>query len=160
MDFYTYRGDIRAALGGSPIAYDYDTTTSPGLEQGEQVAYNATTKKVVRFVRDGGQGKFVGITRDSHATLLKLGNQPALVKALVQQFSVFSTGIHELVGSVGDTYVHGDVVYMADTDTTKVTKTQGTGGIAIGTAHLPDGSSKVGAVRVPILVDEYTKTQV
>jgi hypothetical protein len=157
-DFYTYRQDIRAAFGGSPVAYEPDTGVTT-LVRGEMLAISASTHKVKQFVRDGSAGVFVGISRDSQVGLAKLGNQPALAASLGLEFSVFTTGVHELLGTAGQTYTHGLAVYMgADTDV--ITSVAGTGGVQVGIVWLPDASSKVGAVRVPVLIDEYTKTQV
>jgi hypothetical protein len=157
-DKYTYRMDIRPGGNGSPIAYKYATPGSGGdIEQGELVAWTATTKLLVRFGRAGNFGKFVGITRDSAKAMAKLGNQPALA---LSEMSVFSTGVHLMTGSPGDTYEHGNPVYMAlNNSTQQVTKLQSTGGIQIGTVHLPQGGSVVGAADVPILIDEFTVVQ-
>ena len=156
-DFYTYQRDVRTPAGGSVVAYA--ATSGLQLYQGEMVAYSSNIRQVVRFVRDGTQGKFAGISRDSQATMRKLGNQSALDQFTAIDFTVFSTGVHLLKGKAGETYSHGDPVYMDSTNTDVVTKTA-SGGVQIGVAWLPDGSQKVGAVRVPILIDNFTITQV
>jgi len=153
VDFYTYRGDLRPNGNGTPVAYKYSALT-PDLSQGEMVAWNATGNVLARFQRTA-PSKFVGITRDSAIGMAKLGNQPAL--ALID-VSVFTTGIHELIGTSAEVYAHGQAVYMSGTDTTKITKTAA-GGVQVGTVHLPQGNTLTGAVRVPILIDEYTKAQ-
>ena len=157
-DFYTYVKDLRPMGGGTPVSYRYDATAFASDAQGELAAgefcaYDATNKRVVRFVRNGGAGQFIGVSRDSAAGIKKLGNQAALS---LLEFSVFTSGVHELLGLTGDTYLHGDAVYMNATSTIQITKTAG-GGTQIGTAYLPDGSSKVGQVRVPVLIDGFTK---
>ena len=73
------------------------------------------------------------------------------------EFSVFTSGVHELLGLSGDTYLHGDAVYMNATSTIQITKTQGAGGVQVGAVFLPDGTSRVGQVRVPVLIDAFTK---
>jgi len=158
--FYTFLQDIRPFGNGSPIAYRYDPAAFAAdalgeLVSGEMAAFDTTNKRVVRFVRTASAGKFVGITRDSAAGMKKLGNQPALALA---DLSVFSTGVHELVGTAAEVYSQGDPVYMSGTDTQKVTKTAA-GGTQIGIVHNPLNKSIVGAVRVPVLIDEFTVTQ-
>lgn len=158
QDFYTFLKDIRPYGNGSPVAYRYDSAAfasdaQGGLAMGEMVAYDATNKRVVRWVRNGGAGQFIGIARDSAVQMAKLGNQAALN---LIEFSVFTSGVHELLGLTGDTYVHGDAVYMNATSTIQITKTAG-GGTQIGAVYLPDGSSKVGQVRVPVLIDSFAK---
>lgn len=159
VDKYTYREDFRPFGNGSPIAYKYTTPQSGGdIAQGEFVTWDGTNRVLVRFVRDGSQGPFVGITRDSALAVKKLGNQAALGPI---ELAVFTTGVHLLTGSVGDTYAHGDKVYMPGSppDTQKISKTQGTGGIQIGIVHLPQGNTLAGAVDVPVLIDNFTITQ-
>lgn len=158
QDFYTFLKDIRPLGNGSPVAYRYDTAAfvsdaQGDLAMGEFAAYDATNKRVVRFVRNGGAGQFIGVSRDSASAMKKLGNQPALN---LIEFSVFSSGVHELLGLTGDTYVHGDAVYMNATSTIQITKTAG-GGVQIGAVFLPDGSQRVGQVRVPVLIDAFAK---
>lgn len=158
-DFYTYKGDLRPWGGGTPIAYNVDPDLSPAFNQGEMAAWDPGALTLVRWIRDGSGGiKFAGVTRDSQSGIQKLGNQPAL-KSFLDPLSVFSTGIHELLGVSGVTYTHGAAVYMSGTDTTAVTTSQNVTSVQVGTVHLPDGSSKVGAVRVPVLIDQYTITQ-
>jgi hypothetical protein len=162
-DFYTFVKDLRPFGNGTPVAFKYDATAFTGAADGEPVAgefmaYDATNRRVVRFKADGGAGVFLGISRDSAQGIKRLGNQAALS---LTEFSVFTSGVHEMVGVSGDTYVHGNAVYMNATSTQNVQKTQGvvSGGGAfsqIGTVFLPDGSTRVGAVRVPILIDNFT----
>lgn len=156
QDFYTFVKDIRPFGNGSPVAYRYDAAAfvsdaQGDLAMGEMCAYDATNRRVVRFVRTGGAGSFVGIGRDSAAGMKKLGNQPALN---LIEYSVFTSGVHELLGLTGDTYVHGDAVFMNATSTIQVTKTAG-GGTQIGKVFLPDGSTRVGQVRVPVIIDSF-----
>jgi hypothetical protein len=55
------------------------------------------------------------------------------------------------------TFDEPGIVYMAgDTQTV----TPGVGGEKIGRLHLPNLAANVGAVRVPILIDEFTKAPV
>ncbi len=159
-DFNTYVREKTGGIGagGSPISYKYSTPGSGGdIEQGEFTAWDKTNKIVVRFNRTGGAGKFTGISRDSAKGFRKLGNQDPLG---ITDMSVYTSGIHLLLGTVGETVVHGDPVYMNATSTIQVTKTQGSNGVQLGVVWLPDGTSKVGAVRVPVLIDTFTATQV
>jgi len=162
-DFYTFVKDLRPFGNGTPMSYRYDRTafTSDAqgeLGSGEMLGWDATNQRILRFNRTAANGKFIGLTRDSATGLQKLGNQAALNLA-VADYSVFTSGVHMLVGTVGDTYNHGNAVYMSGTDTTKITKTQGSNGVQVGTVYNPLNSSVVGAVRVPVLIDEYTVTQ-
>lgn len=157
MNFYTFVKDLRPFGGGTPVSYNFAALT-PALEQGEMVAWSVSGQVLVRFVRDGSAGDFVGISRDSQLGLQSLGNQSALLAAIIP-FSVFTTGIHELLGTAGETYTHGIAVYMSGTNTTAISSSAA-GGVQVGTVHMPQGGSLVGAVRVPVLIDEYTKTQV
>ncbi len=157
--FYTFRQDIRPFGNGSPVAYRYvasvfDADALGEPVQGEMLAWDSGNRRVIRFVRTG-TSKFIGIARDSAAGLKKLGNQPALT---LTEVSVWTTGVHELVGTAGETYLHGDSVFMSGTDTTKVTKVAA-GGTQVGSVHNPQHQTISGAVRVPILIDEYTVTQ-
>ncbi len=158
-DFYTFRGDIRPFGNGSPVAYRYDptafTAAAEDITQGELCAWDSTNRRVVRFVRAGEAGKFIGLSRESAKSIHKLGNQPALN---LRELSVFSTGIHELIGKLGETYNHGDAIYMDSTATNAVTKVAG-GGVQIGTIHNPQNLTIQGNVRVPVLIDEFTVTQ-
>jgi predicted RecA/RadA family phage recombinase len=157
VSFYTFRQDLRPFGQGTPIGYK---TSLTDLVEGEFVAWDATNKVLVRYVRDGSAGKFAGISKDSVAGIQKLGNQAALQGAFQNPCEVFTTGVHELLGAQGQTYKHGDVVYMNGTDTQLITTTAGSpAGVAIGTVHLPDGSTKTGSVRVPVLIDEFTIAQ-
>ncbi len=155
---YTYLKDIRPFGQGSPFGYK---TALTNLVEGEFVAWDNTNKTLVRFVRDGSAGKFVGISKTDLVSIQSLGNQPALVAAFQNPFEVFTTGIHTVQGAAGQSYVHGQAVYMNGTDTQAITTTSGSpAGVQIGTVHLPDGSTVTGAVNVPVLIDEYTTTQV
>lgn len=168
-DFPTFIADLRPFGNGTPFSYRYDRTAFTGdvqvpvgnpsndLNQGEMCAFDATNNRVVRFQRSGANGKFVGVSRDSATGPQKLGNQPALLASL-NPFSVWTTGIHGLLGTVGETYTHGNPVYMAGTSTNTITKTAA-GGVQVGIVHNPQNLSFVGAVRVPILIDEFTITQ-
>lgn len=164
-DFYTFIKDINRALSsGSPVSYRYDPTAFTNdplgvggdIQQGEMCAWDVTNQRVLRLQRAGGNGKYIGVSRDSAFAIHKLGNQAALS---LTELSVFTSGVHALLGSVGETYNHGDAVYMAGTDTTKVTKTQGSNGIQVGIVENPLAETFVGAVRVPVLIDTYTITQ-
>ncbi len=160
-DFYTFRQDLRPFGMGTPVGYRYDPSAFPDvnslgeLVQGEMLAWDSTNNRVIRFVRTASGGKFIGISRESAASIHKLGNQAALN---LRELSVFTTGVHELMGQGGQTYLHGDAVYMAGTDAQSITKTAG-GGTQVGTVHNPQNRSIAGAVRVPVLIDEFTKTQ-
>lgn len=160
-DFYTFVKDIRQFGGGSPVAYRYDPAglaegAGSPLLQGEMVAWanNTSTPVLVRFTRAGGAGKFVGITRESAKGVQKLGNQSALTPT---ELSVFTSGVHNLKTLNGDTYNHGDAVYMSSTDTDRVTVTAG-GGTQVGKVFLPMDPAVVGdgSKRVPVIIDEYT----
>src|SRR3972149_1183347 len=72
-DFYTYQRDVRTPAGGSVVAYA--ATSGLQLHQGEMVAYSSNIRQVVRFVRDGTQGKFAGGARDSQASMRKRGKR-------------------------------------------------------------------------------------
>lgn len=161
-NFYTYIKDINRGVGGSgsPVAYRYDNTafTSDALGlpgMGEMVAWDATNSRVLRYNRTGANGKYIGVLRDDAGGFATLGNNPALVP---RELSVMTSGVHMLVGTTGETYAHGDAVYMSGSDTTKVTKTQA-GGVQVGVIENPLNQSYVGAVRVPVLIDTYTVTQ-
>jgi len=157
-NFYTYVKDLRPFGSGTPVSYNFANLAS-ALFQGEFVAWDAAAKVLVRYVRTGSAGKLVGVSRDSQAGLQSLGNQAAL-SAAINPFSVWTTGVHEMLGTAGETYTHGIAVYMQGTDTTAITSSQGAGGVQVGSVHLPDGAVKTGAVRVPILIDNFTETQV
>lgn len=165
-DFYTFITDINRALSsGSPVSYRYDPTAfttdplgvSGDMEQGEMCAWDVTNQRVLRLQRAGGNGKYIGVSRDSARGMKKLGNQPGLA---LTELSVFTSGVHALLGTVGQTYTHGNPVYMSGTDTTRVTKTQGSNGIQVGIVENPLFQSYVGAVRVPVLIDAFTITQI
>ena len=163
-DFYTFVKDLRPFGNGTPVSYNYVASAFTGAADGEPVAgelmaYDATNLRIVRFKADGGAGVFAGISRDSAQGVKKLGNQPALTPL---EFSVFTSGVHEMGGVSGDVYAHGQAVYMNATSTQNIQKTQGTvsgGGVfsQLGTVFLPDGSTRTGAVRVPILIDSFVK---
>lgn len=163
-NFYTYIKDINRGVGGSgsPVAYRYDKTafTTDPLGQpgtGEMLAWDATNNRILRFNRTGANGKFIGVGRDSADGFQALGNQPALVPT---ELSVMTSGVHALLGTTGDTYAHGNPVFQNGTDTTRVTKTQGSNGVQVGIVENPLNQSIVGAVRVPVLIDTFTVTQV
>lgn len=163
-NFYTYIKDINRGTGGSgsPVAYRYDATafTTDPLGQpgaGEMVAWDATNQRILRFNRTGANGKYIGVLREPGDGMANLGNQAALTP---RELSVMTSGIHALVGTAGETYVHGNPVYMAGTDTTKVTKTQGSNGVQVGIVENPLNQAFVGAVRVPVLIDTFTVTQI
>src|ERR1044071_5368943 len=139
MGFYTFVKDLRPFGGGTP--FDYAVVSTLGLDNGQMVGGDATNKTLVAFVRDGSAGKFAGLTRGSQLSVASLGNQAGLA---LSKISVFTTGIHQLVGTAAQTYKHGDPVYMNGTDVTKITLTQGTGGVVVGTVHLPDGTTLTG----------------
>lgn len=169
VDFYTFVKDIRPFGNGSPVSLRYDPNwtsssyaiaTAGDIYAGEWVAWDATNRRVVRFATDGGNGNMIGVSRDSAQGMKKLGNQPALA---LDRLSVFTSGVHEMLGTSGDTYSHGDAVYMPGTDTQSITKTRptvsgGGQGVQTGTVWLPDGTQKAGAVRVPVLIDHNTNT--
>lgn len=155
---YTFRKDVRGDGRGTPISYK-PVTALTDLVSGEFVGWDTDDPGLKRFVRDeAGSERYVGISRDSQAGLAKLGNQPPLADFVGASglVSVFSTGVHLLLGTAAETYVHGTTVYMSGTNTQKITNVAG-GGVAIGRAFLPDGSSKIGAVEVPVLIDGFTK---
>jgi hypothetical protein len=162
-NFYTYIKDINRGTGGmgSPVSYRYDIsafTTDPlgTPSEGEMLAWDATNNRILRFNRTGANGKFIGVNRDDASGFNKLGNQPGLTPS---ELSIMTSGVHALLGTVGDTYSHGDAVYQNGTDTTRVTKTQGSNGVQVGVVENPLNQSFAGAVRVPILIDTYTVTQ-
>lgn len=162
-NFYTYLQDKTGGIGaqGAPVAYRYDAsafTSDPlgDIGQGEMVCWDNTNKRVLRFNRTAANGKLIGISRDAGDGLKKLGNQPGLN---LTELSTMTSGVHQLVGTTGETYAHGQAVYMNGTDTTKVTKTAA-GGTQVGTVFNPLNRSIVGAVRVPILIDGFTDTQI
>jgi len=155
-EYNTFIKDLRPWGNGTPVEFAVDPDAAVPMESGNFVAYDSTAKKVTKLVRSG-PGKFVGITRGSAAGVLGLGNQPALK---LRSISIYTTGVHGVLGTTAEVYAHGDAVYMSGTDSTKVTKTGGSGILQIGTVHLPAGVTVTGAVRVPVLIDEATKTQV
>jgi hypothetical protein len=160
-DFYTYTQDVMVGIGsGSPVAYRYDVnafTTDPLGEpgQGEMVAWDATNFRVLRFNRTGANGKFIGVSRDSASGLKRLGNQPGLT---LPELSVMTSGVHAMLGTVGETYTHGVPVFQNGTNTTQITSVAA-GGVQVGIVQNPKNLSFVGAVRVPILIDNFTQTQ-
>ena len=155
-DIPTFVKDLRPFGGGTPISYLVSTSVTD-LAQGEFVAWDSANRVMRRFVRDGSAGKFLGISRDSQVGVAKLGNQTALAAANAR-LSVFTTGVHESTGLAGETYGHGDSLFMNATSTQSVTKVSA-GGTQLGTVYLPEGGTKSGAVKVPMLIDEYTVTQ-
>lgn len=160
-NFYTYVKDVMVGIGGgSPVSYRYDpaafaTDNQGDIAQGEFCAWDATNQRVLRFNRSGANGKLIGVSRDDAAGLQKLGSQAGLVQG---EISVFTSGIHQMVGTLGDTYSHGDAVYQSGTNTTTVTKTVA-GGTQVGIVWNPLNASIVGAVRVPVLIDNFVQTQ-
>ncbi len=162
-DFYTYIKDVMVGIGnGSPVAYRYDPAAFASdafgdIAQGEFCAWDATNFRVLRYNRTGANGKLIGVSRDSAFGLERLGNQAALQ---LKELSVFTSGVHSMNGTLGETYTHGNVVYQSGTDTTRVTKTQGSNGVQVGIIWNPLNQSFVGAVRVPVLIDNFVQTQV
>jgi predicted RecA/RadA family phage recombinase len=133
------------------------TTQAQDLRQGELVRWSASDNGVVRHVRD--QAGFAGVTKESQVSnLWNLGNQPRYVPDPVL-VSVFTSGIHEMLGTDGEEYAHGAEVYMGS-DSQTITTDAGVGGVKIGKVWLPNLAPKSGAVRVPILIDDYTKNPV
>lgn len=163
-DFYTYRQDIRPFGGGSVITYTLDATVTT-LYQGEMMALKVSgnARTVVRMVADGSAGDFVGISRDSLTGIQTLGNQTALTAKVYSEFSVFTTGVHLMKTTVGETYTHGKAVYMG-ADTATVTTVGTSTQPVVGMVFLPDNVQNpiTGAAsqRVPILIDEHTINQV
>lgn len=155
-DKYTFVQDLRPFGNGTVITYPVDPAVTD-FAQGELAAWSSVSRILKRFVRAGEAGKFVGVTQGSQQGVARLGNQAALA-ADAAHMPVWTTGVHEFTGTAGETYAHGYAVYMSGTNTQKITIVAG-GGVQIGTVHLPDGTTKSGAVNVPILIDEYTKTQ-
>src|SRR5260370_10623977 len=157
QEFYTFVKDLRPFGNGTPVALKYDPAWTTGtyvgaglgdVVSGELMAYDATNRRVVRYAADGANGVLAGISRDSAFSLKKLGNQSALTASFLD-FSIFTTGIHEMLGTTGDVYSHGDKVYMSGTNTQAVQKTQGavSGGgsfAQVGVVYLPDGSQRSG----------------
>lgn len=157
-DFYTYRGEVRPFGNGTPVAYRYDAAAFVSdalgeLAQGELVCMDTTNNRLLRFNRTAANGKLVGVTRESAISMKKLGNQPAITPP---EISVFTTGIHLMLGTVGETYTHNNAVFMNGTDTTKITKTQGSNGVQVGQVWNPLNLTYSGVVRVPILIDDNT----
>lgn len=163
-DFYTYRQDIRPFGGGSVITYTLDPSVTV-MYQGEFCALkvSGTARTVVRFVTDGSAGDFIGISRDSLTGIQTLGNQAALTAKVYSEFSVFTTGVHQMKTTIGQTYAHGTAVYMG-ADTATVTTVGTSGQPVVGMVFLPDNQSNpiTGAAsqRVPILIDNHTLNQV
>src|SRR5574341_132146 len=143
-DFYTYRGEARGgvAAGGSPIPYKYTEPAAGAISMGEMVGWDATNRALARWVRTAGGMKFVGVTKDSALAIKKLGNQTALTPS---ELAVFTSGIHQFIGTSGDTYKHGDAIYMAPgANNTLVTNTNSGGPVQIGIVWLPDGTTLSG----------------
>lgn len=163
-DFYTYRKDVRPFGGGSVITYTLDPTVTT-LYQGEMMALKVSgnARTVVRFVTDGSAGDFVGISRDSLTGIQSLGNQAALTAKVYAEFSVFTTGIHQMKTTVGQTYAHGTAVYMG-ADTATVTTVGTSGQPVVGMVYLPDNLANPvtgsATARVTILIDNHTLNQV
>ena len=161
-DFYTYVKDVMLGIGGgSPAAYRYDTTAFSSdpfgdIGQGEFCAWDSTNSRVLRYNRTGANGKLIGVSRDSASGLKRLGNQAALS---LPELSVFTSGVHTMLGTLGETYAHADIVYQNGTNTTQVTKTQGSNGVQVGIIWNPLNQTFAGAVRVPVLIDNFVQTQ-
>lgn len=160
-DIFTWLGDLRARGDGTPVSFPVDpnvlTDALGPLAQGEFLARRASDGKLVRFVRDGMAGRYVGISAQSLIEVRLYGNQPGLLAPFLEAFEVWTTGLHLIAGSIGETYEHGDPVYMAGTNTQAVTKLAA-GGVVVGTVYLPDGSTQIGTARIPVLIDEATRT--
>ncbi len=161
-DFYTYLKEKTGGIGaqGSPLAYRYDHSAFVSdnlgdIGQGEMVGWDTTNNRVLRFNRSAANGKFIGISRENAVGLQKLGNQAGLINT---ELSVMTSGIHQLLGTLGETYAHGDKVYENGSDTTRVTKTAA-GGTQVGAIYNPLNLTFTGAVRVPVLIDTFTDTQ-
>lgn len=156
MGYYTYVKDIKKpGGGGSRVSFKPDAAAVGVLDNGWIVGYDTDTKTLVKFVRDGaGNVKYVGIAADSMVGVATLGNAAALQPDLC---SVFTSGVHAMLGTAAETYAHGAEVYMDNvgTDASKITTAAGTGGVKVGSVWLPEGGSLTGAVRVPILIDNY-----
>jgi hypothetical protein len=147
---------VRSNARGTPILYKLGTTQAQDLRQGELVRWSASDNGIVRHVRD--QSGFAGLTAESQVSnTWTLVNQqrfvpdPVLVK-------VFTSGLQELVGTDAETYEHGVEVYMG-ADSQTITNLAGVGGVKVGKVWLTNLAPKSGAVRVPVLIDEYTKTE-
>ncbi len=156
-DWPSYVGEVRSNYRGTAILMALGQSQTPDLRQGEMVRWHTPNAGIMRHVRDAPG--FVGLTAESMvANLWTLGNQPRYISDPLV-IKVFSTGIHELLGVDGDTYPHGQIVYMAGTDTQAITTIAG-GGLPIGKVYLLNLAPKSGAVRIPVLIDEYTKNPV
>jgi hypothetical protein len=133
------------------------TTQAQDLRHGELVRWSAADNGIVRHVRD--QAGFAGAAKESQVSnLWNLGNQPRFVPDPVL-LSVYTSGIHEFLGTDTETYNHGAEVYMG-ADSQTITTVAGVGGVTIGKVWLPNLSPKSGAVRIPILIDEYARNPV
>lgn len=155
----------RGRTKGTPVSYRYDPanviagitlTPSPDtdIRAGEIVAWSNTTSApcVVRAVRSGFGGKYIGIARDSGRA--KLGIYPT-------EIGVYTSGVHMLRTTAGETYVHGQRVFQgfntADGGADRITNTNDPN-VTVGLVYLPDGSTVSGDLspRVPIIIDQYT----
>jgi hypothetical protein len=155
-DWPSYVGKVRSNARGTPILMRLGTTQAQDIRQGELVRWSASDNGIVRHVRDQS---VVGLTAESQVSnLWTLGTQPRFTPDPVL-VKVFTSGLHELVGTDGETYNHGVEVYMGS-DSQTITTVAGVGGVKVGKVWLPNPAPKVGAVRVPILIDEYTKAPV
>lgn len=156
MGYYTFIKDIKKpGGGGSRVSFKPDAAALGVLDNGWLVGYDTDTKTAVKYVRDGaGNVKYVGIAADSLVGIRTLGNNPALDPDLV---SVFTSGVHAMLGTAAETYAHGDEVYMDNVgvNAAVITKAAGTGGVKVGSVWLPEGGTLTGAVRVPVLIDNY-----
>jgi hypothetical protein len=156
VGYYTYLFDVKKpGAGGSRMSYKPDAASLGVIDNGWIVGWDTDTKTLVKFVRDGaGNVKYVGVAADSLVGIRTLGNNPALDPDMC---SVFTSGVHALLGTSAETYVHGTEVYMDNvgTNAERITTAVGTGGIKVGSVWLPNGGSLTGAVRVPVLIDNY-----
>lgn len=171
-DYNTFRRDIKRYGDGRPQKFLYvmkdgngnqvgDLLTNGDLRQGEMVAWsnNTSTPTLVRFVRDGSAGKFVGVMRDSPFGAKKLGvgydqlfDPPTITvgSSGVQLppagsvlLGVWQSGVHMMRATAGEVYYDGDPAFMAAPSSTqlgtdKITNTPGGGAVQIGTVYLPN----------------------
>jgi hypothetical protein len=109
-DWPSYCGEVRSNYRGTPILMRHGTTQAQDLRQGEMVRWSASDNGIVRHVRN--QAGFAGLTAESQVSnLWTLGSQPRFVPDPVL-VKVFTSGLHELLGTDAETYNHGVEVYM------------------------------------------------
>jgi hypothetical protein len=131
------------------------TSQPADLRQGELVRWSTADNGIVRHVRDQA-----GIRRRDEG---KPGvepvdaGQPETFRPRSRRRPHLHHRHSELLGTDGETYSHGLEVYMGS-DTQTVTVAPGVGGVKVGGVHLPNAPSRVGAVRIPMLIDEYTRS--